>query len=66
MLQLKKPSMDFIFLERIVITPSVEVDDVIGSNMFCPAQCRKRLASELIASNGVIYPQQSDRSGSNG
>ncbi len=41
MLQLKKLSMDFIFLERIVITPSVEVDDVTGSNMFSPAQCRK-------------------------
>ena len=38
MLQLKKLSMDFIFLERIVITPSVEVDDVTGSSMLSPAQ----------------------------
>jgi hypothetical protein len=38
MLQLKKLSMDFIFFERIVITPSIEVDDVAGSSMFFLAQ----------------------------
>ncbi len=37
MLQLKKLSMDFIFFERIGITPSVEVDDVTGSRMLSPA-----------------------------